>query len=207
MNVNVTKGTVLVWDLPIRIGHWIMAIAFLVAWLTGESEEWRLVHVVAGGAILGVVSFRTFWGLFGTRYALFADFIRSPAKAIRYLRRLITRTPENYIGHNPAGGWAILLLLVLALITCGVGWLAYQDIGGEWLKEFHEGAATAMLVVVIIHLGGVAVGSIAHGENLPRSMITGRKRGASVNDIGGSRPLAAFMLVAWVALLAWLVSR
>lgn len=204
---DAAKGTILVWDLPVRLGHWIMAGAFVVAWLTGESEEWRLVHVVAGGAVAGVVLFRLFWGLLGSRYALFADFVRSPSEAVSYLRRLLGPKPAHYVGHNAAGGWAIVVLLALALATCGAGWFAYQDMGGEWLEELHELAANAMLGVVLIHLGGVAVGSFAHGENLPRSMVTGRKHGKAIDGISGSRRTAAVFLLVWVSLVAWLVSR
>lgn len=205
--MSTTKGDILVWDLPVRVGHWLMAGAFVIAWLTGESEEWRLVHVVAGGAVVGVVLFRVFWGLFGTKYALFADFARSPAAAFAYLKSVLGPKPQHYIGHNPAGGWAIVLLLVLALLGGVTGWLGYEDIGGEWLKELHEGVANAMLILVLVHLGGVAVGSLAHRENLPRSMVTGRKRGNAIDAIIGAKPFAAAILVAWTAFVAWLLSR
>lgn len=201
--MSATETSIRVWDLPVRIGHWGLAIAFVVAWITGESETWRLVHVAAGGVMVGIVLFRVFWGLFGSRYALFADFIRSPSAAYRYLRSLLGPKPVHYVGHNPAGGWAILALLALTLVTGAAGWLTYQDLGGEWLEELHEVAAHGMLAVVIIHLGGVFIGSLAHGENLPRTMVTGRKLGEAIDDIGGVRPLAALVMIVWVALVAW----
>jgi cytochrome b len=205
--MSTTKGEILVWDLPVRVGHWLMAGAFVVAWLTGESEEWRLVHVVAGATVVGVVLFRVFWGLFGTRYALFADFARSPAAALAYLKSLLHPKPQHYVGHNPAGGWAIVLLLALALLCGATGWLGYQDIGGDWLKELHEGMANSMLIIVLVHLGGVAVGSLAHRENLPRSMVTGRKPGNTIDAITGAKPFVAFVLLVWTVAVAWLLSR
>jgi cytochrome b len=205
--MSTTDRDILVWDLPVRVGHWLMAVAFVVAWLTGESEEWRLVHAVAGGTVFGVVLFRLFWGLFGTRYALFADFTRAPAAALAYLKSLLGPKPQHYVGHNPAGGWAIVMLLALALVSGATGWLGYQDIGGDWLKELHEGAANAMLILVLIHLGGVAVGSLAHRENLPRSMVTGRKAGHEIDAIPGAKPFTAIVLVCWTILVAWLLSR
>jgi cytochrome b len=205
--MSATDRDILVWDLPVRVGHWLMAVAFVVAWVTGESEEWRLVHVFAGGIVFGVVLFRLFWGLFGTRYALFADFTRAPGLALAYLKSLLGPKPQHYVGHNPAGGWAIVMLLALAF-ACGVtGWLGYQDIGGDWLKELHEGAANTMLILVLIHLGGVAVGSLAHRENLPRSMVTGRKPGYEIDAIAGAKPFTAIVLVCWTVLVAWLLSR
>jgi cytochrome b len=136
-----------------------------------------------------------------------ADFARSPAAALAYLKNLLGPKPQHYVGHNPAGGWAIVLLLALALLCGATGWLGYEDIGGEWLKELHEGLTNSMLVLVLIHLGGVAVGSLAHRENLPRSMVTGRKRGNAIDAIVGAKPFAAAILVAWTAFVAWLLSR
>jgi cytochrome b len=178
-----------------------------VAWLTGESEEWRLVHVVAGGAMIGIALFRVLWGLFGSRYALFSEFLRGPQAALSYLKSLFGPRPEHYVGHNPAGGYAIVLLLGLVLLSGVSGWLTYQELGGEWLEELHELAVNAMLVVVVVHLGGVIVGSLAHRENLVRSMLTGMKSGDATNGIASARPLVALLLLAWIASAAWLLSR
>ncbi len=198
---------ILVWDLPVRLGHWLMAGAFIVAWLTGESEEWRLVHVFAGGTVAAVALFRLFWGLVGTRPARFADFLRGPAAALAYLKSLLGRQPQHFTGHNPAGGYAIVILLALALLTAAAGWLNYQEIGGEWTEELHEGLASVMLAVVVVHVAGVLVGSLTHRENLVRAMVTGRKRGESQEAITGVRPLAAATLVAWTAAAVWFIAR
>lgn len=196
-----------VWDLPVRLGHWLMVGGFALAWLTGESEEWRLVHALAGGTVVGVALFRLLWGFVGTRYARFADFVRGPAAAWGYLKSLLGTRPQHYVGHNPAGGWAIVLLLALAIAAGATGWLNYQDIGGKWTEELHEAAVNTMLLVVLSHLAGVAVGSFVHRENLPRAMVTGLKVGEAKDAIAGSRPVAAALLLAWVAAIAWLLSR
>lgn len=168
--------TVRVWDLPTRIFHWSFALSFAGAWLTAESERLRDVHVLLGYTFGGLLAFRLVWGLFGTRYARFASFLFSPADVVRYLRSLVAGRPEHHVGHNPAGAIAIFALLGLGAATALSGYAVYQDIGGEWLEELHEGAASAMLVLVAIHLAGVFVSSLLHGENLVASMITGRKR-------------------------------
>lgn len=197
---------ILVWDLPVRLGHWLMAGGFALAWLTGESEEWRLVHVFAGGTVAAAALFRLFWGFVGSRHARFADFVRGPRAVLQYLLSLLSSSPQHHTGHNPAGGLAIIALLALAPITAAAGWLSYQDLGGEWLEEFHEGAAAAMLTIVLIHLLGVVVGSLSHGENLVRAMVTGWKRGSTDEAISGIRPLAAALLLAWTAGAAWWLS-
>jgi cytochrome b len=205
--MSATSDRILVWDLPVRIGHWLMAGGFALAWLTGDSEEWRLVHVLAGGTVFAVALFRLLWGFVGSRHARFTEFVKPPPAAIGYLKSLLGPTPRHYTGHNPAGGWAIVLLLGLALFSGISGWLTYQEVAGEWLGELHEGISTAMLVVVGVHLLGVLVGSLVHGENLPRAMVTGRKPGPVSEAIAGAKPLIALFLAAWTATLAWWLSR
>lgn len=197
---------ILVWDWPVRIGHWLMVGGFILAWLTSESESLRLVHAIAGGTVVAVATFRLPWGLLGSRTARFDDFVRGPRAVIAYLNSLLRLQPDHHTGHNPAGGWAILLLLGLGML-CGVsGWAIYNDIGGHWLEELHEGLAATMLTVVIIHLAGVISGSVLHGENLVRAMLTGIKNGPASDAIASTRPLAAIALLAWVvATVVWLV--
>lgn len=198
---------ILVWDLPVRFGHWLMVGGFVLAWATGDSEQWRLVHVFAGGTVMAVAAYRLLWGVVGSRHARFADFVRGPSQAFAYLKGLLQARPPHYAGHNPAAGWAIVLLLGLALASGASGWMAYQEIGGEWLEEAHEFLTGLMLAVVGVHLLGVLVGSLAHRENLVWAMISGRKLGRPEEAIGGQRFLAAAMLLAWTAGTAWWLAR
>lgn len=124
---------ILVWDLPVRLGHWLMVGGFALAWLTGDSETFRLVHVIAGATVLAVASFRLPWGFIGSRYARFVDFVRGPTRVRSYAMSLLKLQPEHHVGHNPAGGWAIVLLLGLGILTGLAGWAIYNDIGGRWL--------------------------------------------------------------------------
>lgn len=198
---------ILVWDWPTRFGHWLMAAAFVVAYATGDSEEWRLVHVMAGGALAGLVSFRLIWGLIGTRHARFASFLHTPMAAGRYLANLARGRVEHHTGHNPAGAWAIVALLGLGLLAAASGWPVYQEIGGEWLEELHEGIVNAMLAVVLLHLAGVLVGSLAHRENLARAMLSGRKSGRPEEAIRGAYFAVVPFLLAMSAASAWWLSR
>ena len=193
------KQQILVWDLPVRIFHWTLALSFAGAFLTAESERWRDIHVLLGYIVLGLIAFRLVWGVVGTRYARFAEFVRGPAAVAGYLRRLIGRSAEHPVGHNPAGAAAILLLLVLGIASGASGWALYQELGGDWLEEVHEFFANAMLAVVFIHVAGVLVSSRLHGENLVLAMITGRKRGEAHQAISGARPLVALLLIASLA--------
>lgn len=170
------NNRIFVWDFPTRIFHWSLAISFAIAFLTHDSERLRDVHVVSGYVMLGLIGFRLVWGLVGSRHARFADFVRGPAAVMRYLRSLLSDRPEHHVGHNPAGAIAVVLLLALGVATGASGWAIYNDLGGEWLEELHEGLANAMLALVGLHLVGVAVSSWLHRENLVKAMITGYKK-------------------------------
>ncbi|MEO1766157.1 cytochrome b/b6 domain-containing protein [Thiobacter aerophilum] len=199
--------TILVWDAPVRIGHWLMVVAFALAWATGESEQWRLIHAGAGGALVGVVAFRLLWGVIGSRHARFADFVRPPAAALAYLARLLHGQAPHYTGHNPAGAWAILLLLALGLATGASGWLAYNDFGGHLIGTLHEALADGMLTVVGAHVAGVILGSVVHRENLVKAMITGKKLGKPDEAIASAQAWAVPLLAASALAAAWFLSR
>jgi cytochrome b len=192
-----TRSSTLVWDLPVRVFHWLLVLCFAGAWLTAESEHWRLVHVTLGYTMAALVAFRIVWGLLGTRYARFASFVRGPRAVLAYLRSLSGPKPEHHTGHNPAGALAIVGLLALIAVTTATGWAAYSEIAGDWLEEVHEVAANGLLGLVIVHLIGVVVGSWVHRENLVRSMLTGRKPVPQAEGIRrGWATVAAVMLAA-----------
>jgi len=188
---------VLVWDAPVRVFHWLMVLSFAGAYLTAESERWRLLHVTLGYTMAGLLAFRLVWGLVGTRHARFASFVRGPASVLRYLRSLVNAQPEHHVGHNPAGALAIVALLGLTGLVTAAGWATYNDLGGEWLGELHEGAANAMLAVVGVHVAGVLLGSWLHHDNLVGAMLSGRKLGLPQDAVRSAwRSVAVLMLAA-----------
>ena len=169
---------ILVWDWPVRVFHWLTVLSFAGAYLTAESERWRLVHITLGYTLGGLFAFRLVWGVVGTHYALFSNFVRGPSAIFQYLKSLRSQRPEHHLGHNPAGAVAIVLLLSLGMGIVATGYCIYNDIGGEWLSEWHEAIGNAMLLVVIGHIAGVISASWMHRENLARSMLTGYKQGS-----------------------------
>jgi cytochrome b len=189
---------ILVWDLPTRAFHWLMALSFAGAYVTAESEKWRDIHVMLGYTLLGLIAFRLVWGLVGTRYARFASFLYGPRAVVAYLKSLLSVEPQHYLGHNPAGSWAIWLILLLGVATGVSGYAVYGDIGGELFEELHEGVSNAMLAVVLVHIAGVIFSSILHGENLARSMVTGYKIGPAVEGIRRGHWLLGLGVVATV---------
>ena len=191
---------ILVWDLPVRVFHWLLVATFAGAFLTAESERVRDLHVALGYTFAGLLAFRLLWGVAGSRYARFRSFAFGPRAAIGYLRSLLARRPERHVGHNPAGAWMIFALIAAGLAVAATGYLAYVD-GGHWMEELHEGVANAMLALVIVHVAGVVTGSFAHRENLVGAMMTGYKRGAPAEAIAGARRVTAVVLLAAIVAL------
>lgn len=179
--------TVKVWDPLIRIFHWSLVGFFALAWVT--AEEVQFLHEWSGYAVASLVGFRLVWGLIGTRYARFTDFIYRPSTIKAYLKGLLTGKARHYVGHNPAGGLMVIALLIgLAMLTFtgmalvaidGEGPLAATWVAGlseHTVKEVHEFFANFMLLLIGVHVAGVLVSSLLHRENLVRAMISGRKQ-------------------------------
>jgi cytochrome b len=191
---------ILVWDIPTRVFHWSLALSFLGAFLTAETERYRDLHIALGYIMLGLIVFRLVWGFIGTHYARFSSFLFKPAEIAGYVRSLLARQPQHFLGHNPAGSVAIFLLLGLGLLAAVSGVMLYYEVGGEEaFEELHEGAANFMLLIVAIHIAGVVVSSVLHRENLVRSMITGYKNGDAA---AGIRRTYAWLGVIMAAIIA-----
>lgn len=180
------QNTIKVWDPLIRIFHWSLVLLFITSYLSGD--EWDTLHIYSGYAISGLLAFRLLWGIIGTRYARFSEFVRGPAEIKAYLKSLLRGNAKAYTGHNPAGGAMIiaLLLMLMGTVLSGMALLASDGQGPlastffstwseDWLEEIHEFFANGMLVLIALHIGGVIISSKLHGENLVRAMFTGRK--------------------------------
>jgi cytochrome b len=199
-------GKVLVWDLPVRVVHWLLVASFTGAFVTAESERHRDLHVLFGTTLVGLIVFRVGWGLVGTRYARFRSFAFGPHAILRYLWSIATLRPVRYLGHTPAGSWGIWLMLGLGIAVGVTGYGTYNG-GPEWLEDAHEALAWTLLAVVGVHVTGVVLSSVLHRENLVAAMITGRKRGEPAQAIAGARwgvgvVVAALVLAFWLGLVS-----
>lgn len=182
----IIKKTVRVWDPLVRVFHWTLVLSFAIAWVS--ADEFDTLHFWAGYTIAALVAFRVVWGIIGTRHARFTDFIYRFSTIKSYLIDLAALRPKHYVGHNPAGGlMVVILLLSLGLLTFtgmasvaidGIGPLAgtwVESISGHWMEDVHEAVANLVLAFVLFHIAGVLVSSLVHGENLVRAMINGKK--------------------------------
>jgi len=163
-----------VWDPFVRLFHWTLVLLFALTFATGDEIE--RPHEILGYAIIALLALRIVWGFIGTTQARFRDFVFSPATILAYARDDLAGRAQRYIGHNPLGGAMVLLLMLGVFVTAGSGWLLTTGGEADWLEEVHEVAANGMLLLIALHVAGVAWSSLRHGENLVRAMITGMKR-------------------------------
>jgi cytochrome b len=176
-----------VWDPFVRLFHWTLVVAFTVAYLT--EDDLLTFHVWAGYLVGGLIVARVVWGFVGPTHARFADFVSTPAEALRYVRDLLLLRAERHLGHSPGGGAMVVLLLVLLAATVVTGLVVYggdQQAGpfagfftkdtGEAVEEVHEVLANITLAFIIAHVAAVVFASFAHRENLVGAMLTGYKR-------------------------------
>ena len=219
-NKNRARDKILVWDLPTRIFHWFFVLGFIVAWVTHENDRFLYEHVYAGYLFFGLLLFRFLWGWIGSHYARFHTFAYDWPSVTAYLKGLLNGEAERHIGHNPAGGWAIFIMLLLGIIVSITGLLV---LGGEEghgplhlfvsyevgtsAKEIHETLAWVMLWIVVIHVCGVIVESLFHKENLIRAMITGFKPAADEAAIVKIYALIGVLMLAAIATTATVYFR
>ena len=172
-----------VWDIFVRLFHWSLAVSFIFAFFSHHVLS--DLHQLAGNIAASLVAMRLVWGFIGTPYARFAQFVRGPFAVFAYLRDIVSGREARYIGHNPAGGAMVLVLLATLCATAYSGWLMTTDryFAVDWVQELHSTLAHGLLILVLAHLAGVALASLRHRENLVRAMITGVKRKAAEDDI------------------------
>ncbi|MEQ8497519.1 MAG: cytochrome b/b6 domain-containing protein [Gammaproteobacteria bacterium] len=178
-----------VWDLPVRLFHWLLVVAIPFSWWSAEEGGVMLkYHMWCGYTIFGLVLFRIAWGFFGSSYARFASFVQGPRRVLASLGELLDRRPLATPGHNPLGGWMVMVLLLVLAVQVGTGLFANDDLFNEGplyahvgkdtsdlLTAIHHVNFTILLVLVAVHIAAVAWHRVRKGEHLARAMVTGRK--------------------------------
>jgi cytochrome b len=212
-----------VWDLPIRLFHWLVTVLFGFCWWSAENDhlDW---HMLAGFAVLALVLFRIYWGFAGSATARFISFLKGPRTVFGYARNLFRQSESVAFGHNPMGGWSVIALILLLLVQTVLGLFAIDVDGinagpldtlvsfelGRRFAHLHGRVFNLLLILTAIHLGAVLFYWLFKRENLIGPMITGRRRlpsWALWTELyfaplwrAGLGLLVAGLLVAWVAL-------
>jgi cytochrome b len=186
--MNAEGRAVLVWDLSTRLFHWL-TVALVAATYVTWRLNWMDWHALAGEALLALLLFRLAWGFVGSDTARFTRFVATPRVAARHLAQLFHREPDEQVGHNPAGGWMVLLLLALLLGETLTGIVVNNDVADEGpltelmpaqvadlITDLHAVLWNVLLAAVALHVIAIVTYAVAKGHNLLWPMLTGRKR-------------------------------
>ncbi len=208
-----------IWDLPVRICHWGFVLLLPVLWWTAENSEMRW-HMRAGTLLLALVLFRILWGFVGSSTARFSGFVRGPLAVIAYLRT-IGKGGDKTLGHNPAGGWSVMVLLLLMAAQTFSGLFAGDPFDGATgplneelgigfsadMTDWHEFAFNLILGFVALHLAAITFYRLVLKDRLITPMITGtRERGEIAGEMApvpAWRALVCAVLAGGVALWAY----
>ena len=210
-----------VWDLPTRLFHWAIVVLVGASWVT-QWRDWMSWHLISGYAILALLLFRLAWGVVGSDTARFSRFLASPFAAFRHLSRLTRREPDTEVGHNAAGGWMVLLMLLLLIVQVGTGLFANDDVMTEgplaykidkstsdWLSEIHSINFTLIEIAIALHIVAVLTYAVLKRHDLVRPMLTGIKRlpASQPRPHMASLWRAAALIVIAAGAVTWLVTR
>ncbi|TCV86414.1 cytochrome b/b6 domain-containing protein [Sulfurirhabdus autotrophica] len=206
---NPNIQTIKIWDLPTRLFHWSLVILLGVSWASIElSDNAFNIHEYSGYTILSLVIFRVLWGIFGSTTSRFRTFIRGLQPTIAYAKTLLQSKPGNQIGHNPLGGWMVLLMLGFLLFQAVTGLFSNDDVSSEgplahWISKdisdilsgLHHESFDILLVIVGLHIAAVLFYRFFKRDNLITPLITGFK------PLAGETPPKLRFTSNWIALL------
>jgi len=184
---------ILVWDLPLRLFHWLLVLLVVVSVVSANiGGNAMQIHLLSGYSVLALVLFRTLWGFLGSTHARFASFVRGPAAAIAYLRALRRNEASRHLGHNPAGAWSVIVMLIVLLVQAGTGLFSNDDIATEGplaklvskalsdrITGVHHLNVKLLYALIALHLSAVAYYLLYKSENLIKPMLTGFKDAAA----------------------------
>lgn len=207
-----------IWDLPVRLFHWNLVglLAFLV-WSGKTGGNAMEYHMYAGYWVLALVLFRVMWGFAGSTHARFANFLAGPGRAIAFAKKLMSKAPAPVAGHNPVGGWMVLVLLLSLLVQTGTGLFSNDDIAAEGplfalvskglsdrLSTIHSWNFNLLLLLTALHVIAVLFHLLVKKENLVTAMFTGVKT-LDVSADGTGIPVTRFVS-AWRSLALFVLA-
>jgi len=184
------QDNVKVWGLFIRLFHWSLVVAFILAYITSTSGHDE-IHVIVGYFITILIVLRMFGGCFGHSYTRFDSFCYSPKHIWQHAKQIFCNQPDYHVGHSPLGAAMVYALLatLLLIVSTGLisqawgeydgpfwllGWMPNDSLG-RWAENIHEATPDFMILLILLHIAGVILASWQHRVNLPASMIHGLK--------------------------------
>ncbi|WP_144210134.1 cytochrome b/b6 domain-containing protein [Shewanella donghaensis] len=181
--MSIEQIKIKVWDIPTRLFHWLTVILLFSLWWTADAGEMEW-HQVCAYSFLGLIIFRLLWGFIGSDTAKFSGFVAGPNKVAKYLTG---KVKEPVVGHNPMGGYMVMLMLMVLVLQLITGLFASDDIFTEgplysmvssdtasFLTWLHKTNFNIILGCIVLHLSAITLYAIK-GNNLVGAMISGRK--------------------------------
>ena len=213
----------LVWDLPLRLFHWLFALSVATSWATAKAGvDWMQYHIYLGYFVIGLLVFRVIWGFIGPRHARFSSFLERPAAVWSYARGLFSSDSHVSVGHNPLGGLMVILMLALVAVQASTGLFTTDTI--LWTGPYYPSVSSAtasllstvhnvnfnlILAAVGLHLAAIVYYRTVKKQNLVSAMFTGYKPAAVVPEhhaITSSQLLKAIVVSAVSsAFVYWLI--
>ena len=205
-----------VWDAPTRLFHWAIVLLMAFSYVSIQ-KDWTQLHFLSGYTVLTLLLFRLAWGFIGSETSRFRQFIRSPVLALRHIAAFGQRGPDTEIGHNAAGGWAVLAMLAALLVQVGTGLFSNDDIDAQgplahdvskrtsdWLSGIHSLSFWVLLALVAVHILAIIAYAAVKRHDLVRAMVTGKKRlPANLRQPRFASPALAAAILAVSAGLVW----
>jgi cytochrome b len=198
-----------VWDAPTRLFHW--AIVLLVAFsYVSIKKDWIQLHFLSGYTILTLLLFRLVWGFIGSDTARFGNFLHSPIAGLRHLAQFGRREPDTELGHNAAGGWMVMAMLLALLAQVGTGLFSNDDVmndaplvhhiskeASDRITSLHGTLFNVILGLIALHIVAIIAYAVVKRHDLVRAMVTGRKRlPATMRQPRFTSPLLALVVLA-----------
>lgn len=207
-----------IWDVPTRLFHWALVILIALSWWSHPMHmEW---HRASGYAILALILFRVIWGVVGSTTSRFKQFLRGPRATLSYMRQLREREPVNMVGHNPLGGWSVMIMLCLLAFQVVSGLLAVDVDGiesgplsdridfdtGRWFATGHGASFTLLEILIGAHVAAILFYLLYKRSNLITPMLTGGARDIRGSNVRFAKSWKAIFVGFFVAAFAWWAS-
>lgn len=209
------EASVTVWDLPTRLFHWALVLLILAQFLSGEFGLLPMAwHYWLGYATLALVVFRVLWGFAGSHTSRFASFVRGPGAVVQYARETAAGRHVPVVGHNPLGGWSVVLMILSLLVQSITGLFSSDDLTEsgplvdrvsdatvEWMTRVHHLNRWLLLLLIVLHVGAVLLHWAIRRDNLVGAMIHGKSRHGE-GDAPRMAPLHRALLLLIVSAIA-----
>jgi cytochrome b len=211
----------LVWDLPLRLFHWLLVLSMIASWVTAElGFDWMQIHMYLGYWTIGLLTFRIIWGFIGPRHARFASFLTGPTGLWRYTKGLAAGTMIQTAGHNPLGGISVIVMLALVGFQAATGLFATDDIvwtgpynsavsgaTADKLTSLHHLNFNIILAAVSLHITAIVLYFLVKKQNLIAAMVHGKKVVPPHEAISKSEVVKAIVVIVISAgLVYWLLA-